>query len=63
LLLLIDLVEKVGFVVGANADAALDDNNARITLLNFMLMFYCALIVCVRNSKDALIKGYLSILD
>jgi len=56
LLLLMDLVEKVGFVVGANADAALDDINARITLLNFMLMFYCALIVCVRNGKDAVVK-------
>jgi hypothetical protein len=33
-----DLVEKVGFVVGANADAALDDINARIKLLNFMMM-------------------------
>jgi hypothetical protein len=56
-----DLVEKVGFVVGANADAALIDINARIKLLNFMMMFYCALIVCVRNNKDALVKGYLSI--
>ena len=38
LALLMDLVEKVGFVVGAKPETVLDDNKATRRELNFMLM-------------------------